>query len=84
MAITSGVTANNKVYNGTPAAIINSNSVVLSGVAAGDTAGVALSTNGYTATFASAAAANGVAVTVTGLTLTGSAATNYTLTQPTG
>ena len=84
VAITSGVTANNKVYNGTPAATINSNSVVLSGVAAGDTAGVALSTNGYTATFASAAAANGVAVTVTGLTLTGSAATNYTLTQPTG
>jgi hypothetical protein len=47
-------------------------------------ANVRLSTNGYTASFASAGASNGIAVTVGGLTLTGASATNYTLTQPTG
>lgn len=84
VAITSGLTANNKIYNGSTTATITSNNVVLGGVVAGDAAKVALSTNGYTATFASAAVANGVAVTVSGLTLTGSAAGDYTLTQPTG
>ncbi len=84
VTITSGLTANNKIYNGSTTATITSNNVVLGGVVAGDAAKVALSTNGYTATFASAAVANGVAVTVSGLTLTGSAAGDYTLTQPTG
>ena len=50
----------------------------------GDTANVKLSTNGYTATFASASVGTGIGVTVAGLTLTGSAAANYTLTQPAG
>jgi hypothetical protein len=44
---------------------------------------VKLSTNGYTATFASAGVGAGIGVTFSGLTLTGSAAPNYTLTQPT-
>lgn len=39
---------------------------------------------GRFATFASAGTNNNIAVTVSGLTLTGSAANNYTLTQPTG
>ena len=84
VTISSGITTNNKTYNATTAATISSNSVVLSGVLSGDTANVALSTNGYTATFASAAKANGVTVTVSGLTLTGTAAGNYTLTAPAG
>ena len=49
---------------------------------AGDVGAVALSTNGYGASFASAGVSNGIAVSVSGLTLTGSSATNYSLTQP--
>ena len=77
-----GITANNKVYDGTTVATISSNNVALSGVVGGDT--VSLSTNGYTANFASAGAGNNIGVTVSGLTLTGTSATNYTLTQPVG
>jgi hypothetical protein len=51
-------------------------------VLSGDTANVKLSTNAYTANFVSASAGTGIAVTVSGLSLTGSAAANYTLTQP--
>ena len=51
MAIASGISANNKTYDGTTTATITSNNVVLSGVVAGDSANVALSTNGYTASF---------------------------------
>src|SRR6185295_12083422 len=64
----------------TTAATIRSNNVALAGVLSGDT--VALSTNGYTASFASASVGAGQVVTVSGLSLTGSAAGNYTLTQP--
>ena len=84
VTVTSGLTVNGKVYNGTTATTLNAGSVVLAGVTSGDTANVHLSTNGYAATFASANVANGITVTVSGLTLTGSAATNYTLTQPSG
>ena len=69
VTITSGITANNKTYDGTTAATISSNNVVLNGVLAGDTANVRLSTNGYTASFASAGVGNGIGVTVGGLTL---------------
>ncbi len=84
VTISSGLSANNKPYDGTTAATISSNNVVLSGVLAADAANVRLSTNGYVANFASAGAANGIGVTVSGLTLTGTAAVNYTLTQPAG
>jgi len=77
-----GITANNKVYDGTTVATIISNNVILSGVVASDT--VSLVTNGYTATFASAGVGNGIGVTVGGWALTGASATNYTLTQPMG
>ena len=84
VTITSGITANNKAYDGTTAATISSNNVVLSGVLPGDVANVRLNTNGYVANFANAGVANGIGVTVSGLTLSGTAATNYTLTQPAG
>jgi hypothetical protein len=84
VTISSGVTASNKVYDKTTTATLATNSVALSGVVAGDVAAVSLATNGYTATFGTANASNGVGVTVSGLTLTGSAAANYTLTQPSG
>ena len=82
MTIGSGIRANNKVYDGTTAATISSNNVVLTGVVSGDT--VSLSTNGYTANFASAGVGTDIPVSVSGLTLTGASARNYTLTQPTG
>jgi len=84
LTITSGMSANNKTYDGTTTATISSNNAVLNGVLAGDVANVRLSTNGYSATFASAGVASGIGVTVGGLTLTGAVATNYTLTQPAG
>ena len=43
-----------------------------------------LSTNGYVANFGNTGVGTNKPVTVSGLTLTGSAATNYTLTQPAG
>ena len=67
----SGVTANNKVYDATTAATLTTNNVVLSGVLAGDSANVKLSTNGYTAAFASANVGAGIGVTVSGLSLSG-------------
>ncbi|HLX94877.1 MAG TPA: YDG domain-containing protein, partial [Verrucomicrobiae bacterium] len=84
LVLNPGLTANNKVYDGTTAAILSSNNVVLAGVLAGDVSNVQLSTNGYVANFVSPNVGTGIGVTVSGLTLTGSAAGNYTLSQPTG
>ena len=81
---TDGITANNKVYDGTTVATLSSNNVVLAGVLPADAGNVRLSTNGYVANFSNPNVGTNIAVTVSGLTLTGSAATNYTLTQPTG
>jgi hypothetical protein len=83
VTISSGLSANGKVYDGTTVATLTSNSVVLAGVLAGDTNNVALSTNGYVASFASAAVSNNVPVNVSGLSLVGSAAGNYALSLPT-
>jgi phosphotransferase system HPr-like phosphotransfer protein len=80
VTISSGITANNKVYDGTTTATLSSNNVVLSGVVPGDT--VSLNTNGYVADFASEGVGNGIAVIVSGLSLTGTATNNYTLAQP--
>jgi len=78
----SGLTINNKVYDGTAAAILNTNGYTLNTVIGGDA--VMLVTNGYTATFANANVANNISVTVTNLSLGGAQAGNYTLTQPVG
>jgi hypothetical protein len=76
-----GITASNKVYDGTTAATLNTSSAGLSGVVTGDT--VTLNKDGVTGTFASKDAGNGITVTVTGLSLGGAQANDYTLTQPT-
>ncbi len=75
-----GLTANNKVYDGTSAATL-SGTAALSGVIAGD-----MVTLGGTpaAAFASPDAAANIAVTVTGYTIGGASVGNYTLTQPMG
>jgi len=77
-----GLTANNKVQDGTTAATL-SGIASLVGVVTGDEADVLLSGT-PSATFASAAPASGIAVTVSGYVLTGSKASNYTLSQPGG
>ena len=60
LTVSSGITANNKVYDGSTSATISSNNVVLGGVVGVDV--VKLSTNGYGASFASAGVSNGIAV----------------------
>ncbi len=76
-----GITANDKVYDGTSAATLNSGSASLTGIVAGDT--VTLGTSGATGTFADKIVGNGKTVTVSGLTISGSSSGNYSLSQPT-
>ena len=76
-----GITANNKVYDGTTTATITG-TPILSGVLSGDIGNVTLNGTG-TAAFADANAGTGKVVNVTGYSISGTAAANYTLTQPT-
>lgn len=82
LTIASGLAANNKVYDGTAVATLTASAVAFNGVLTADSTKVALSTNGYSATFASPSVGT-KNVSVQGLVLTGTAAGNYTLTQPT-
>ncbi|MDB6018009.1 MAG: hypothetical protein JWR19_2498, partial [Pedosphaera sp.] len=82
VTIVSGLSAHNKMYDGTNVATLSSNNVVLAGVLVGDEGNVTLVTNGYTASFGDINADTNKPVTVSNLTLTGGAAANYTLTQP--
>ncbi|MBU3606858.1 hypothetical protein IEN92_08875, partial [Polynucleobacter sp. MWH-Creno-3A4] len=72
-----GATAANKVYDATTSAILSG---ALSGVVSGDVSNITLTRAGD---FGQANVGNGLAVTAA-YTLSGSAAGNYTLTQPTG
>src|SRR5207247_2543431 len=76
----SGVTANNKVYDAATTATLNVASAALVGVASGDD--VTLNTGSAAGAFANANVGTAKSVTVSGLTLGGTAAANYTLTQP--
>jgi gliding motility-associated-like protein len=76
----SGVTANNKVYNATTVATLNTASASLTGVLAGDN--VSLVTSGAAGTFANRNVGTARTVTTTGFTLGGSDAGKYILTQP--
>ncbi|WP_338467644.1 YDG domain-containing protein [Novosphingobium sp. ZN18A2] len=71
-----GLTANNKVYDGTTDATV-SGFGSLAGIVGSDNVG--LDTTATSASFADANAGTGKTVTVTGLALTGTAAGNYTL-----
>ncbi len=77
----SGVTANNKAYDGTTTATLNTGSAALVGVIGGDS--VTLSSGSATGAFASKTVANGKTVTTSGFALGSTDAGNYTLTQPT-
>jgi hypothetical protein len=76
-----GITAANKVYDGTSAAIINTGSATLNGVTPGDQ--VTLVTAGASGAFVNATVGNGKTVNISGLTLSGANAGSYTLIQPT-
>ena len=75
-----GVIANNKVYNGSTAATLNSSSALLSGVFSGDL--VSIVSSGASGIFATKTVGTGILVTISGYTLGGTDASNYTLTQP--
>jgi len=76
----SGVTANNKNYDGNTTVTLNTGSASLVGVIGSDA--VTLVTSGAVGTFASKDAASGITVTTSGFTLGGANAGNYTLIQP--
>jgi hypothetical protein len=74
-----GITAQNKPYDGTATATLNTVGQTLTGIVNNDS--VALGGNAA-GTFATSNTGNGKTVNITGLTLTGAAASNYTLIQP--
>ncbi len=87
-----GVVANNKPYDATTAATLNTTNGVLSGVVnnqvvdgvvLNDVGNVTLTGSG-TGYFSSPNVGNAIPVTATDIYLTGSAATNYVVTPPTG
>jgi hypothetical protein len=78
-----GITATNKVYDGTAAATLDTSSAALVGVLSMDTGNVALVTSGATGVFANKNVGTNKLVTISGLTLSGTAAGNYTVIEPT-
>jgi len=76
----SGITANNKTYDGTTVATLNTSAAGVTGVLGNDA--VTLVTTGATGAFANAGPGNNVPVTVSGLSLTGAQAADYTLPTP--
>jgi len=76
------VTANNKVYDGTTLATLNTATAGVFGIVGSDD--VSLVTSGAFGAFATKNAGTGIAVTASGFGLTGAAAANYTITPLTG
>jgi MBG domain (YGX type)/YDG domain/Bacterial Ig-like domain (group 3) len=76
----SGITASNKIYDGTTSATINTSGATISGVL--DSDDVSLVTSGAVGRFASKNVGPGMTVLVSGLTLTGTDAGNYTVSPP--
>ena len=76
-----GIIANDKVYDGTTTAALNTGSAELAAVVTGDS--VTLDMYSATAFFASANVGTSILVTIAGLTLGGADAGNYLLAQPT-
>ena len=78
----SDVVANDKVYNATTADTLDLANVQLSGIVGNDN--VTLSTARATAVFSQSNVGNNLAVTASGFSLLGTAAGNYTVSQPSG
>ncbi|MCX6736147.1 MAG: YDG domain-containing protein [Candidatus Parcubacteria bacterium] len=77
-----GVMADDKVYDGNDTAVVNTTSASLVGVILGDI--VTINSSVAVGTFDSANVGLDKPVTISGLSLSGTDATNYILTQPTG
>src|ERR1051326_6363372 len=77
----SGITANDRVYNGTTNASLNLGGATLNGVISGDS--VTLNTGSATGAFTSKTVGTNKTVNVSSLTVSGADASNYSLTQPT-
>ncbi len=78
-----GITADNKPYDGLLTATIHTGLAALAGVLLGDVANVTLDVSGASGAFLTATAGAGKTVQIAGLAITGSAIGNYALTQPT-
>ncbi len=76
-----GITANNKVYDGTTTAALTTSAAALVGKIGADS--VSLLTTGASGIFANKGPANNIPVTITGVTLIGIAAGNFSVIQPT-
>ncbi len=76
-----GITADDRVYNGMTAATLHTSGAMLLGVFNGDT--VTLDTSAAMGTFASKDVGTGITVTISGLSLAGAQAGNYMLVEPT-
>ena len=76
-----GITANNKTYDGTITAVINTGGAALTGVISGDA--VTLSTSGASGTFDNEFSGTSKTVYTSGFTISGTDSGNYTLNQPT-
>ena len=74
-----GITANNKVYDGTTTATLNTSGAIFNGIIAGDTLTLATATGN----FVNANVGSGKTVNITGLVLGGADAINYTLASST-
>jgi hypothetical protein len=77
----SGITANDRVYDGTTSVTLNTGGATLAGVFGNDS--VSLNTASATGSFVSKTVGTGKTVNVSGLTLGGADSANYTLAQPT-
>jgi hypothetical protein len=75
IGVVTGITANNRVYDGSIGATLNNGSAMFTGEIVGDNLTVAADTG----SFASKNVATGAAVSITGITLGGTDALNYTL-----
>ena len=73
VTVTSGITANNKVYDGTTDATFDCSSAVVTGLLGGD----ALEVTSATGTFADKNVGEGKTVTITGFTMGGTSGDNY-------
>ncbi|MFA4994238.1 MAG: YDG domain-containing protein [Bdellovibrionales bacterium] len=80
----SGITADDKVYDGTTTVTLNLGGAALAGVIAADAGNVTFSDIGAAYAFADKNAGTAKAITTSGFSISGSAISNYALTQPTG
>lgn len=82
ITVSSGVSATNRMYDGTRTASVTCSSVTLSGVVADDAADVSASCGSASGLFDDANVGSTKTVTVSGISLGGSRSSRYSLTQP--